>query len=372
MSLGKGDTPDAPNYTNLANQTAQASRDATLLQSGLNRPTEINPYGSRQWALREGADPNNPQAGDWVVLDSLSGDQQGILDSRENIQLGMGTAAQGGVERLQDMMGTGLNTSGLPARSTAAIPDSENAFSADRQRVEDATYGRMTRLYDQQFGENEDALRNRLSNSGLMEGSEAYDKAVRDFTDQKNTAYTDAASRAVEMGGSEQSRQYGNLLQGIGAADTRRGNALNEELTTRQLPLNELNALLGGTQVSGGGGGAAFANAGLAQSPDYMSAANMNYNANMDAYNARAGGVGNATGLIGTLGSAWISSDRRLKSNISRVGTHSLGIGIYDYDIRGTRQRGVMADEVEGVMPEAVRYGDDGFAQVNYGMLGEL
>lgn len=372
MSFGKGDTPDAPNYTRLAEQTAAANREATFLQTGLNRPTEINPYGSRQWALRPGADPNNPQPGDWVVADTLSPNQQGLLETRESVQQGMGTAAQGGTERLQEMMRTGVNTSNLPQRSTEAIPGSEQAFSDDRRRMEDATYGRMTRFYDQQFGEDEAALRNRLSNSGLMEGSEAYDKALRDFGQNKEAAYSDAAARAVEMGGSEQSRAYGNLLQGVSAADARRGNALNEEVTLRQMPLNEMNALLSGTQVGGSGGGAAFANAGLAQGPNYMDAANAQYQAGMDRYNARAGGVSSGLGAATQLGAAWLSSsDRRLKSNIKRVGTHSLGIGKYEYDIKGTRTSGVMADEVLTVMPEAVRRGADGYLQVNYAMLGD-
>ena len=70
------------------------------------------------------------------------------------------------------------------------------------------------------------------------------------------------------------------------------------------------------------------------------------------------------------MGSAAIMfSDRRLKSNIKRVGTHPLGIGIYDYDIGGERQRGVMADEVEQVLPEAVLTRPDGYKMVNYGIL---
>jgi hypothetical protein len=62
-------------------------------------------------------------------------------------------------------------------------------------------------------------------------------------------------------------------------------------------------------------------------------------------------------------------SDRRLKSNIVRVGTHPLGIGIYDYDIFGERQRGVMADEVERVLPQAVLTHSSGFKMVDYGRL---
>jgi hypothetical protein len=64
---------------------------------------------------------------------------------------------------------------------------------------------------------------------------------------------------------------------------------------------------------------------------------------------------------------AW--SDRRLKSNIVRVGDHPLGIGIYEYDIFGNRERGVMAQEVLEVKPEAVHMMPNGFMAVNYGAL---
>jgi hypothetical protein len=74
-------------------------------------------------------------------------------------------------------------------------------------------------------------------------------------------------------------------------------------------------------------------------------------------------------GLGGALGSAWLRSDRRLKSHVVRIGTHPLGIGIYAYDIGGARDVGVMAEEVLTVRPEAVMRGTDGFLMVNYGRL---
>ena len=61
-------------------------------------------------------------------------------------------------------------------------------------------------------------------------------------------------------------------------------------------------------------------------------------------------------------------SDRNAKENITRVGTHSLGIGLYLFDYKlayrltwdYARQFGVMADEVEKVLPEAVCTQPDG------------
>lgn len=71
---------------------------------------------------------------------------------------------------------------------------------------------------------------------------------------------------------------------------------------------------------------------------------------------------------LASIGGA-LFSDARLKTNIKRVGTHPIGIGIYDYDKFGKRERGVMAQEVEQVMPEAVAEHPSGYKMVNYGLL---
>ena len=70
--------------------------------------------------------------------------------------------------------------------------------------------------------------------------------------------------------------------------------------------------------------------------------------------------------------------DRSVKENIAKIGEHPLGIGLYLFDYKSkyrdkagySRQFGVMADEVEGVMPEAVCIHPDGYKMVIYGMLG--
>lgn len=77
-------------------------------------------------------------------------------------------------------------------------------------------------------------------------------------------------------------------------------------------------------------------------------------------------------GAIGAgLGAAGMAaSDRRLKSNIEKVGELQDGLGVYEYDIEGQRQRGVMADEVEKLRPWAyIPNFRDGYAGVDYGLL---
>ena len=72
------------------------------------------------------------------------------------------------------------------------------------------------------------------------------------------------------------------------------------------------------------------------------------------------------------------ASDPRVKENVQRVGNHYLGVGLYLFDYRQEfrdewghgRQFGVMANEVEKVMPEAVSIHPHGIKVVNYEMLG--
>lgn len=79
-----------------------------------------------------------------------------------------------------------------------------------------------------------------------------------------------------------------------------------------------------------------------------------------------------------TDGGGKMSCDRSIKENIVRIGEHPLGIGLYLFDYKPAyretsghgRQFGVMADEVEVVMPQAVCRHPDGYDMVIYGMLG--
>ena len=65
-------------------------------------------------------------------------------------------------------------------------------------------------------------------------------------------------------------------------------------------------------------------------------------------------------------------SDERLKADIVRIGTHPLGIGLYEFSYLGQKSRhiGVMAQEVLTVTPYAVATGTDGFYRVDYRAIG--
>jgi len=102
-------------------------------------------------------------------------------------------------------------------------------------------------------------------------------------------------------------------------------------------------------------------NLGAAQRQNQVAAAS----ANAQAQAAYTSGIMEAVGSVG--GAALIASDRRLKTDIEKVGKTNAGLPIYTYKYKGdkTTQMGVMAQDVEKKTPNAVQE-VGGFKAVNY------
>jgi hypothetical protein len=240
-----------------------------------------------------------------------------------------------------------------------------------------------------------------LANQGLAPGTTAYDAAYRNRSQQINDLYNQAALQGINLDMSANQQGYNQALANAGLYNSAMGQNFGQGMTTqgtqfsqglnkaqfqntaqqqqlaqdlalRAQPINEVIGLMGGSQIQlpqfqG------YQGTSVAPAPTFAGAQAQGQ-ADMQRYGIQQAG-NNATtqGLFSALGSAAMLapkfSDRRLKSNIVQVGTHPLGIGIYEYDIFGNRERGVMADEVAKVMPEAIVPHESGYMMVNYGKL---
>lgn len=93
-------------------------------------------------------------------------------------------------------------------------------------------------------------------------------------------------------------------------------------------------------------------------------------------FNAGQAAQGELTGALLGIGAAYAGrpSDRRLKQDIELVGRDERTmLPLYEYAYKSDPSRrfiGVMADEVEAYMPEAVGEDENGYKFVNYAMLG--
>lgn len=105
----------------------------------------------------------------------------------------------------------------------------------------------------------------------------------------------------------------------------------------------------------------------------------MGYEAEAASYSsmasaAKTSGIGGLIGGALKIGAAaMMFSDDRLKSNAVLVDRRPDGIGIWEFNYKGSEQRfrGLMASEVEQRYPTAVAW-EDGYRKVDYALLGVI
>ena len=209
-----------------------------------------------------------------------------------------------------------------------------------------------SRRLNPQFARDEEALRTRLSNSGLREGSSAWNAEMERFGQNKNDAFNQL------------------LLTGRGVAN-------QEMLTERNQPINEISALLSQSQVSQ----PAFGSTPQSQiAGTDFAGIQANYNNNqMQAYqqkvaqqNAMMGGLFGIGADIATAGIRRYS-DLRMKRDVSRIGTNPLGLPVYMFRYVGNDnfEVGLIAQDVQALVPDAVTE-LGGFLAVDYAKAGGL
>lgn len=346
--MGKPSPPPAPDYAGAAREQGAANVDAARIQARTNNPNVISPYGT-QTVSWNGDTP--------TLTQTLSPEQQGLLSQQIKTQGLLGGLGQQGAQSLYGVVGKPVDFSGAPPAPSSGADT--------RQRVINAYMSRANQDYDIRKDQNNSDL----VAAGIRPGTKAYADNMMMLDRARNDAY----QQAEIAGGNAAAQEFGMDTQ-------RRQQGLSEMLSQRQVPLNEITALLSGSQVQN-----PFSMPGYAQNTQVaaaplFAAANAAGNYGTDVYNAKMAYqgqlLGGLMGLGGNLGAASIlapaASDRRLKSNITRIGTHPLGIGWYEYDIFDRHEQGVMADEVLTVMPEAVLTHPDGYLMVRYDLIGRV
>lgn len=321
-----GKAPKAPDPYAVSAAQTQSNQQTAAYNAALNRVSQYTPYGN-------------------LVYSQTGRDASGAPQYRADVSLTPETAHQLHTQQAQDSaiadLGLGL-TSQIGSQINAPLPDG----AASNEAARNAYYAKQTAFLDPQWNIAQDNADSKLSNQGVIQGSEAWNRAQDALARQKEFSYGQARNDAI--------------LQG----QTAQQQALANALTQRNLPVNQLNALRSATQIQN----PTFTNVPSANS------ANTDVSGNVwNSYNAQVANSNNfMNGLFGLGGAAITAfSDRRLKTAIKRIGkTRVMGLPLYAfrYIWGGPVRVGVMAQDVLRVKPEAVvKVG--GYFAVNYGAL---
>ena len=284
--------------------------------------------------------------------------------------------------------------------------------SAQIDSLEAATYDRAYNRMLPEINRQRDALTASLANQGIAIGSEAYNAEMNRFDQNLANQLNDLSLGSVSAGRAEDSRLYNQGLAGrqtsfgeqnqlfsnslasnqnqfgqnaattafdqseadrimgaqlaqasfaanedqrqFGNNNALRAQAAQEALAERQMPMNELAAILQGSPAISSPQAVNPGQYNVA-APDLMGATYANYNAQMQNSAANRQGL---YGLLGTgaMAGAYYFSDRRLKRDIRKIGALPNGLGVYKYRYTWSDddEVGLMADEVKAINPAAV------------------
>lgn len=249
--------PKAPDPARTAAAQSGMNRDTAITQMQLNGVNQVNPWGtvsnqqtgSNSFVDSSGKTVNTPQ---FTQTTTLSPDQQKIFDATQGTQGNLANLANSQSSFLQDYM---------------AKP-----FSFENSDAEQWAYDLASPRLLQQQGQADAQLRTSLANKGIGEGSAAWNAEMGRVTN----ANTDQMNQLALTG---------------------RSQAFSEAMAGRNQPINEITALMSGSQVSNPATMGAQAPQAQVAGVDYAGLVNENYKQKLASSQGAWGGIG---GLFGT------------------------------------------------------------------------
>jgi len=245
MGKGGGGAPPPPDYAGAAQATAAGDLEAARTAALANRVNQVTPYGSLTYSQTptqaldasgyqsaidawkasgsQGSAPNpsdymkfNADAG-WTATQTLSPAEQQLLDYQNKTSIGLGELTGKGLGYVQGMIDKPFSTENL----------ADLGFDAG-QSYQDAYMQRL----NPQIQQGREQTQQRLANQGIGLGSKAYEEAMRLQAQKENDML------------------LGATTQGFGTGLQARQQGFNEAAYQRNEPINTLNAVRTGAQVT--------------------------------------------------------------------------------------------------------------------------
>jgi len=271
---GKG-APAAPDYSSAAKETAAGNLDAARTATAANRVNQYTPYGSLEYSINPESQWDIYGNPTWSATQKLAPEQQQLLDIQNQTSLGLGNLAGQGLGYVENMLAKPFDTSGI---AQTGINPGETMQDSIMRRLQP------------QIAQGRESLQAQLANQGVVPGTEAYNRAMTQQSQKENDALTSAVIQGTQTGLA--ANQQGFQQQGY----------------MRNEPINTLNAVRTGSQVSSPSYISNIAQQATTQGADLLGAAQMQNNAAQAASNAsNASSSGLTSGLMGLGGAAMMA-----------------------------------------------------------------
>jgi len=275
--------PATPDYVGAAREQGAANVETARVQSKLNNPNTYTPYGT-QLVSYDGDQP--------TITQTLTPQAQKTLEEQQNVQYQLASLGGKGATLASDVLDKRFNFGGpdvqtsLDLSNIAKMP--VNAGTTAQEAI-------MSRL-EPSLAKQRVSTETQLINQGLRPGTEAYDNAIQLLGQQENDARTQAALQGINVDMGANAQGFSQAATGATFANTAQQQALAEAIQQRQMPLNEITALMSGSQIQNPQFGA-YQGTNVATTPIFAATqakgqADQNtYNQQMAAANANTAGM---------------------------------------------------------------------------------
>jgi len=229
--MGKPNPPDPPDPQQVA--AAQTAQNVSTAKANayLGNVNQITPDGRVTFKKSGGEWITNPETGDKYRVPRFT--QEVKLDRSGRMVNEATDDTKVNLSRLARNVSGDLRKQLREPFDPGDLPEVRYGGKA-RREAEAALMERMNPQLEQE----RDALATRLANQGVNLGSAAYDRAMQNYGQQAN----DARLGAIINAGQESDRMF---RQTSGARDQ----AMREAFAIRNQPINEVSALMSGSQV---------------------------------------------------------------------------------------------------------------------------
>jgi hypothetical protein len=209
--MGKSKAPAPPDPRQTASAQTGTNIGTAIANNSMGMVNQITPDGSLTYS----------QTGTTKYRDPFTGQEYDIPNYTATTALSaMGQQIKGQNNQTQ------LNLAQTGAQQSGFLKDYlGNVWNPDTSAIEGRLMELGSQRLDPRFAQEEDRLRTRLANQGVTAGSEAWNREMSSLGQMKNDAFNQL------------------MLRG-------RGQAFSELQAQRNQPINEISALLSGSQVS--------------------------------------------------------------------------------------------------------------------------
>jgi hypothetical protein len=228
--------PPAPDYKGAAVEQGIANLESARATARLSNPNTYTPYGT-QIVSYEGDVP--------TIRQTLTPTAQKTLEAQQNVELSLANLGSQGARTASTVLdkpfsfgGPDVQTS-LDLSNVAKMP--VNAGMTGQEAI-------MQRL-EPSLARQRVSTETQLINQGLRPGSEAYNNAINLLGQQETDARTQAVLQGINLDIGANQQGFGQALESGKFGNTAQQQALAEAIQLRQLPLNEITALMSGSQI---------------------------------------------------------------------------------------------------------------------------